>query len=191
MVVRIDRDKTMTLEEFLRDPRIDRRPYLEYIDGEVVAKVSPQAKHALLAADFLGAFNGHSRPRRLGRAMPELRFTFAGRSILPDVAFVTSEHIVYDDAGEIAEVIPTPPDIHVEIMSPDKRLTRTREKMTHSTAHGCSLGVLVHPSRKWIEVYRGGVAELLPADGSIDFAPVLPGLRLGVSAVFDWLKNPV
>ncbi|MEA2631108.1 MAG: hypothetical protein QOE66_1327, partial [Chloroflexota bacterium] len=36
----------MTLEEFLTLP--EDRPYLEYIDGRIKAKVSPQKKHSLL-----------------------------------------------------------------------------------------------------------------------------------------------
>ena len=41
-------DKMITLEEFLRLPEIDEHPYLEYIDGRIEAKVSPQKKHGLL-----------------------------------------------------------------------------------------------------------------------------------------------
>ena len=40
--------KTITLEEFLRMPEIDEYPYLEYIDGRIQAKVSPQKKHGML-----------------------------------------------------------------------------------------------------------------------------------------------
>jgi Uma2 family endonuclease len=36
--------KAITLDEFLRLPEIDERPYLEYIDGRIEAKVSPQKK---------------------------------------------------------------------------------------------------------------------------------------------------
>lgn len=35
-------EKTITLEEFLRLPEIDEHPYLEYIDGKIEAKASPQ-----------------------------------------------------------------------------------------------------------------------------------------------------
>jgi hypothetical protein len=45
--------KTMSLEEFLRLPQIDEHPYLEYIDGRIEAKVSPQKKHGLLGAKRL------------------------------------------------------------------------------------------------------------------------------------------
>jgi Uma2 family endonuclease len=38
----------ITLEEFLRLPAIDERPYLEYIDGRIEVKVSPQKKQGLL-----------------------------------------------------------------------------------------------------------------------------------------------
>ena len=38
----------MTLEEFLRWSRIDEKPYLEYHDGRIEVKVSPQRKHSLI-----------------------------------------------------------------------------------------------------------------------------------------------
>ena len=38
-------DKMITLEEFLRMPEIDEHPYMEFIDGRIEAKLSPQKKH--------------------------------------------------------------------------------------------------------------------------------------------------
>ena len=35
---------SMTLEAFLRWPRIDEKPYLEYHDGRIEVKVSPQTE---------------------------------------------------------------------------------------------------------------------------------------------------
>lgn len=182
-----------TLAEFLRTPGIDERPYLEFIDGRIEAKVSPQAKHSRLAKRFLFRLDSFAEPRGLGESFPELRCTFGGRSIIPDVVFLFLEHIPSDPDGRIVGDLLRPPDLQIEIVSPDQSLTKTRAKLRHSTAHGCPLGWLVNPEprlRKWIEVYRPGRApERLPADGVLDGAPVLPGFRLAVAEVFGWLVH--
>lgn len=180
----------LTLEEFLRLPGIDDRPYLEYIDGRIEAKVAPKKKHSVLQDDLIAAFNQFARPTRLGRAFGELRCTFAGRSILPDVAFLREEHILLDDRGEYVDETLIPPDIHVEIVSPDRHEKKCRNKLAHSTANGCPLGWLIHPYRRSIHLYRPGhEPELLPADGVLEGDPVLPGFRLPVAEVFGWLVH--
>jgi Uma2 family endonuclease len=179
----------MTLEEFLELP--EDKPYLEYIDGRIEAKVSPQTKHSLLTLRLLECLNGWARPARLGFAFPELRCTFAGRSIIPDVVFLLREHIEIGEDGEPVNEVWRPPDIHIEIISPDSSVKKAREKLAHATAHGCPLGWLIHPEKKQrtIDVYRPGrPAERLAPDGVLEGEPVLRGFRLGVAEVFGWLK---
>lgn len=178
----------VTLEEFLRMPGIDENPGKEYVDGRIEAKVAAQQKHSIIQTRLASAFDRFAEPRGLGMAFIELRCTFSGRSILPDVSFLRSEQVTIDARGEIADNPTIPPDIHVEIISPDKRVQRSREKLIHSTGHGCSLGILIHPYRHVIEIHRPGrPAETLTPDGVIDAAPVLPGFLLPVSEVFGWL----
>jgi Uma2 family endonuclease len=181
--------ETMTLEEFLRMPGIDERPYKEFIDGRVETKMSPQKKHGLLKKRLINDLDDHSEPRDLGQSFPELRCTFAGRSIIPDVAFLLDEHIEVDEDGEVLDPTPRPPDIHIEIVSPDQSVRKCREKLVFSTANGCPLGWLIDPIRKTVHVYRPGrPAEQVPADGVLEGDPVLPGYRLPVAELFGWLK---
>jgi Uma2 family endonuclease len=179
---------SVTLDEFLRLPEIDEHPYLEFIDGEVEAKVSPQKKHSLLQKRLSQRIDDFAGPRGLGSTFVELRCTFGGRSIVPDLVFLREEHIEVDDQGEPVDVTPIPPDIHIEIISPDQSVTKAHRKLVHSTAHGCDLGILVHPYRKTIDVYRPGrTPERLADDGAIDFDLVLPGLCIPVAEIFGWL----
>jgi Uma2 family endonuclease len=176
----------LTLEEFLRLP--EEKPYLEYIDGRIEAKVSPQKKHGLIENRIINRLNQFAEPAGLGLAFPELRCTFAGRSIVPDLAFLLDEHIPSDENGEIADITPIPPDIHIEIISPEQSVRKSQEKLAHSTSHGCSLGWLIDPYRKTIDVYRPGrPPERLSADGVLEGDPVLPGFRSPASEVFGWL----
>ncbi len=178
----------LTLEEFLRRPDLGEKPHLEYIDGRIEAKVAAFKTHSVLQDEMAASLNGFARPRGLGRAFPELRCTFAGRSIIPNVTFLLDDYIALDERGMYADETPIPPDLHIKILSPDRREKKTREKMIHSTANGCPLGWMIHPDGLTIHVFRPGrEPELLPPDGVQDGAPVLPGFLLRVSEVFDWL----
>ena len=180
--------KAITLDEFLCLPKIDERPYLEYIDGRIEAKVSPQKKHGILEKRLMNHIDAYAEPRQLGQAFPELRCTFAGRSIIPDVVFLLDEHIETDEEGEVLDPTLWPPDIHVEIVSPDQSLRKCREKLAFSTANGCPLGWLIDPGRRTVSVYRPGRrVERLPVDGELKGAPVLPTYRLPVAELFGWL----
>jgi Uma2 family endonuclease len=183
----------LSLDEFLRLPEIDEHPYKEYINGRIEAKVSPQGKHSRIETTLPAHLNAYAEPRGLGVAFAELRCTFAGRSMIPDVVFLLDEHIETDERGMVVNQILRPPDIHVEIVSPDQAVGKCREKLAFSTANGCPLGWLIDPERETVHVYRPSrPAKRLPADGVLEGSPVLPGYRLAVNELFGWLKlrNP-
>jgi len=180
--------KMITLEEFLRLPAIDEHSYLEYIEGRIEAKVSPQKKHGLFGKRLMNHIDSHSEPRLLGQTFAELRCTFAGRSIIPDVVFLLDEHIETDETGEVLDPTLRPTDIHVEIVSPDQSLRKCQEKLAFSTANGCPLGWLIDPARKTVSVYRPGRSpEHLAAGGALPGEPVLAGHDLPIAELFGWL----
>jgi Uma2 family endonuclease len=183
--------KMITLEEFLRMPEIDEHPNLEYIDGKVEAKVSPQGKDSSIESKLVAHMNAYAEARTLGGAFVELRCTFAGRSMIPDVVFLRKEHIGVDEHGEILEPTLRPPDIHVEIVSPDRPIAKCREKHVFSMAHGCPLGWLIDPGRRTVDVYEPGrPVRRLPDGGVLTGSPVLPRYRLLLSKLFGWLRRP-
>jgi Uma2 family endonuclease len=178
----------VTLEEFLRMPEIEEAPGLEFIDGRIEEKAMPTTKHGMIEAAFANRINAFALPDGLGLAVHEVRHTFADRSILPDVSYQIAEKVILDDDGTPANVVSIPPDIHIEVISPDQSVPKTHQKLLHSTANGCALGLLVHPEKKTIDVYRPGrPPERLDDDASIDFAPVLPGLLIPVAEIFGWM----
>lgn len=178
-----------TLDEFLRMPGIDEEaPYLEYIDGRIEAKAMPTRKHGRIELAFTTRLNQFAVPLGLGVADPELRHTFAGRSIVTDVTFALAENVDNEIDGLPSNVVSVPPDIHIEVISPDQSISKTHEKILFSIANGCSLGIMVNPETMAIDVYRPNrTPERLADDGTIDFAPVLPGLVIPVAEVFGWM----
>lgn len=179
----------LSLEAFLM--RSEDQPRREYVDGKVEAKVSPQKKHGLIQKRLiasLDAFAARSSPP-LGESFPELRCTYAGRSIVADVAFLLAEHIRADELGEPVDETLRPPDLYAEVVSPDRSQRRPGERLSHAVANGCALGWLIDPYRRTIDVYRPDMVPIrLADDGVLEGELVLPGYRLTVVEVFGWLK---
>ena len=179
--------KHLTLEDFLK--LSEQKPVLEYIDGRIEAKAVPQLKHSMMTRRLGERINQFAEPAGVGSAFPELRCTFAGRSIVPDVVFFLVDHIPVDQDGALVNEVQRPPDIHVEIISPDQSATKSHEKLVHATSHGCPLGWLIDPERKTIDVYQPGQPpERLTVDGVLDGGLVLPGFRLPLAEVLGWLR---
>lgn len=79
--------KPITLEAFLKLP--ETKPASEYIDGKIIQKPMPQGKHSTLQTEFSTNVNVILKPPKIARAFSELRCTFGGRSIIPDVSVFT------------------------------------------------------------------------------------------------------
>ena len=177
----------MTLEEFLELP--EQEPALEYLDGMVVQKVSPKTPHSGLQGELLERFNRFGRPRKLARAFTELRITFAGGSPVPDVAVYRWDRIPTAADGSLAQDAVEPPDIAVEIASPDQSVRSLVDKCLWYVQHGVPIAVLVEPKSRSVELFRPG-ARTGPLRGidRIDVDDVLPGFELTVDELFQSLR---
>ena len=116
----------MTLEEFLKLP--EESPALEFIDGRIEAKVSPQKQHGAIQGELTAHLNQFARPLKLGMAFPELSCTYSGRSIVPDIGFLLNEHIELDDRGYLVNETRLPPTSSWRSSRPSRpsgRLTRS------------------------------------------------------------------
>jgi len=175
------------LDEFLALPEI--KPALEYDEGRVSQKVPPQGKHSVLQAQLVELFNAAGRPHKIARAFPELRFTFGHGSVVPDVAVYTWSSISRTTAGEIAEEFRTPPEIAVEILSPQQGAPELREKCQSYLGYGTRVALLVNPPRRLVEVFEPGVPPTVYRGGdAIDLTAVIPSFSLSIDSLFDALR---
>lgn len=180
--------KSLTLEEFLQLP--ETKPASEYIDGQVHQKPMPQGKHSKLQGQLVAAINQVTEQQQIGLALPELRCTFGGRSIVPDVAVFAWMRIPLDQQGDIANVFQAHPDWTIEILSPDQKQTRVTANILHCLSHGCQLGWLIDPDEKSVLVYPSGQQPIF-LQASEQLLPIptfAAGLQLTVGRLFGWLK---
>jgi Uma2 family endonuclease len=178
--------KTLTLEEFLKLP--ETQPASEYIGGKIIQKPMPKARHSRLQGKFINAVNEVTEQRRIAYAFPELRCTFGGRSVVPDVSVLCWESIEFDEKGEPIDDVLIAPDWTIEILSPDQSSNRVTGNILHCLKYGCKLGWLLDPDDRSILVFqpkqlpelRQGQDDLILLDGI--------ELNLTVEQVFSWLK---
>jgi Uma2 family endonuclease len=177
--------KPLTLAAFLELP--ETQPASEYIDGQIIQKPMPQGEHSTLQGELIIVLNGALRPS--GRAYPELRCTFGGRSIIPDVAVFRSERIPRKANGGIENVFPIAPDWTIEILSPDQDYRKVAKNISHCLDHGCGMGWLIDPEERSVVVSpqdsRSRVFEAMEAIVPVPDWAV--GLELTVGELFGWL----
>jgi Uma2 family endonuclease len=180
--------RPLTLEEFLSLP--ETKPASEYINGQIIQKPMPRGKHSRLQGKLVTGINQVVENDKIALAFPELRCTFGGRSIVPDVAVFAWERIPKDATGDVANVFETYPDSTIEILSPDQSQTKVTGKILHCLKYGTSLGWLIDPDERSVLVYPPKQQpELLQAEDEILPVPdLVNNLQLTVGQLFGWLQ---
>jgi Uma2 family endonuclease len=176
-----------TLGEFLALP--EEKPALEFADGVITQKASPKTDHSAVQVDLVKRIDAAGMPAKRARSFSELRTTFGGRSRVPDVSVFRWARIPSDASGRLINDVTVPPDIAVEIVSPDQGVNSLIERCLWYVAHGVELALLVDPSDESVAAFRSGVTpEFWRGSERIDLGDVVPGFDLSVEQLFAALR---
>ena len=180
--------KQLSLGEFLALPETE--PASEYINGKIIQKPMPQGKHSTIQRELSFALTLALRPTRIAQAFPELRCTFGGRSIIPDIAVFRSERIPCDRDGQVANTFNISPDWTIEILSPSQSQTRVTRNVIHCLNHGTELGWIIDPAESLIFTYSSGrsVAVFEDPVESLPTPDFAEAIKLTPGEVFAWLQ---
>ncbi|MDJ0677962.1 MAG: Uma2 family endonuclease [Calothrix sp. MO_167.B42] len=178
----------LTLEAFLELP--ETKPAREYIDGKIVDKPMPQGKHSILQRELSFVLTATFRAERTAQAFPELRCTFGGRSIVPDIAVFRTQRIPRESNGDIANLFNLHPDWTIEILSPNQSQTKVIRNILHCLNYGTDMGWLLDPEESCIFVYgaNNSVQVFDEAQMILPVPEFAQAVQLTVSEIFDWLK---
>ncbi len=177
--------QSLNLEDFLKLP--ETKPASEFINGETVQKAMPQGEHSRIQGELCEAINRVAKPQKIALSFPELRCTFGGESIIPDVSVFRWDRIPTEPSGRVANRFEIHPDWAIEILSPDQGQTKVLGNLLHCSEHGTELCWLIDPTEESILViFPDQRVQLLRGTTSL---PVLKGigLELIVEEVFSWL----
>jgi Uma2 family endonuclease len=178
--------KPHSLETFLELP--ETKPASEFINNKISQKPMPQGKHSRLQSKFSAYINQVVEELKIAYAFTELRCTFGGASIVPDIAVLRWERIPRDPDGQIANKILTYPDWTIEILSPRQSPNKVLANILHCIENGTELGWMLDPEEQNIFVISSDRRiQMFTGEQSV---PVLSGidLTLTVTQIFDWLS---
>ena len=169
----------MTLEEFLES---DLEGY-EYIKGELVPMPPTSIEHGDISMNLISLLNSYVRENQLGRVyMPDTGFRVGERVLMPDIAFLSNEHIP-DDRSKAS---PVPPDLAVEVVSPSDTLRRVEEKVFAYLEAQTQLVWVLSPTFKTVTVYRSETdITLLTRNDTLTGEDVVEGFSCQVAELFE------
>lgn len=186
MVATITKSKTISVEDFLKLPETE--PASEFMNGEITQKPMPKGKHSTLQFELASAINQQTKSQRLAYALPELRCTFSGSSIVPDLAVIRWQNLPRDSDGKIADQFNSYPDWAIEILSPEQNYSKVLAKLLHCSRYGTELGWLINPYEETIlsifpeqkiELYEGNMTLPILTDINLELTPEI---------IFNWLN---
>ena len=183
----IETPTQLTLAEFLELP--ETKPASEYIEGQIYQKPMPQGEHSILQGSLLTAINRVGQSQKLAYAFPELRCTFGGRSIVPDISVFEWQRIPRKANGRIENKFEISPDWIIEILSPDQSPSRVIDKIIFCLKQGTKLGWFIEPEDESVMVFQPN--QLPDVKYHAENLPVLEVLgdwQLSVADVFSWLQ---
>lgn len=177
----------LTLVEFLE--LAATKPEQEYLAEEISQKPMPQGEHSVLQASLVTAINQAGKPQKLACAFPELRCTFAGNSIVPDVAVFEWQKIPLESNGRITNKFEISPDWIIEILSPNQSANRVIRKITFCLSQGTKLGWLIDPEDESVVIFEPNVTPIVKADNDVLLGlGILRNWQLSAADLFDWLN---
>ncbi|MDF0553785.1 Uma2 family endonuclease [Kamptonema sp. UHCC 0994] len=173
----------LTLEDFLALPQGD--VHYEFVDGQAVPKVSPKYFHSSLQLALMLLIRAWSRAR--GRVLPEwaliLKRNGQDWAPVPDLTYISYEGL--PASWKRNQACPVPPELVIEIISPDQTLKEFEDKAKDYFAAGVLRVWVVDPEAMTIRIfYPDGLIEIY-TDRTPIVDLLLPGLELSTRQIFE------
>lgn len=186
MVLASPISKKLALKEFLQLP--ETQPASEYFDGKIIQKPMPQGEHSTFQLELASAINKVGKPQKILCAWPELRCTFGGRSLVPDIAVFEWERIPKKENGRIANKFTIYPDWSIEILSPEQSTTKVIDQILFCLQQGTKLGWPIDPEEESVMIFiPDRTLEMKTGDDILPVLDCLKAWKLSATEMFSWL----
>lgn len=173
----------MTADDLLRLPRGAHR--YELVKGALHTMSPAGGEHGRIALTIGQLLANHVRPHNLGRVYAAETGFLIERTPdtvkAPDTAFIAADRVQTWPA-----YIPIPPDLAVEVVSPNDTYAEVMDKVRVWLAFDARLVYTVDMTGQWVAVYRAdGSHTVLLSDEILDSGDIIPGLRILVADIFS------
>jgi Uma2 family endonuclease len=177
-------EQTYTPDDLLAMP--DRKKY-ELVDGQLVERHMSQLSNWVggqLYFELTGFLREHQLGWVWGAAQGYVCFPNSPRKVrFPDVSYVSKHHLPEGPTSE--GYIYVPPDLAVEVVSPNDLSYEVERKTIEYLDAGVPLVWVIDPEARTVRIYRGdGSSGWLREDGELSGEDVLPGFRCRLTTIF-------
>ena len=170
----------------------ETEPETEWVLDRPLQKVSPTRRHAVVQLAVAMRLVAWARDR--GQVGTEWRFRITPRGeftrpLVPYVAYVANERLASLPPAE-RETPLIPPDIAVEIRSPDDRSRDIEHKIQVYLAAGVRMVLIVDPDVRTIESFEAGEQPRVHGGHDCFRSELFPDLTFSVEEIFAQLDLP-
>ncbi|MBD1889441.1 Uma2 family endonuclease [Trichocoleus sp. DQ-A3] len=173
----------LTLQDFLALPEGD--VIYEFIDGQVVPKVSPKYFHSTVQFALMVLIRAWCKGR--GRVVQEwavlLKRNGQDWAPVPDVTYISYERL--PASWKRNEACPVAPELAIEIISPDQTIKEFEDKAKDYFDTGVLRVWIVDPEAISIRVFSPDKTSQLYTDSAPIIDSLFPGLEITPKQVFE------
>ncbi len=177
-------ERLISAEELFQTPNLGR---CELVRGELIMMTPAGFKHGLIVINLSSVLDNFVKSHRLGRITGAETGFIIRRDPdtvrAPDVAFISADRL----PAEIPQgYFDGPPDLALEVLSPNDRASEVQGKICDWLETGCRAVWIVDPKTKSVTIYKSthDIVFLTTADTLTD-AQLLPGFSVAVSEIFE------
>jgi len=163
----------------------DTEKEYEIVAGQPEEKEMGGARHSRVGVRLIARLETHVEANQLGAVYgPDATFRIGENERMPDVAFISASRI--PEEGDPEGPWPIPPDLAVEIISPNDIYEKVISKVEEYLIAGVREVWLISPRNRTVSIYRSPIQIIvLQEDDEIDGGDVVPGFRCRVGELFQ------
>lgn len=153
----------------------------ELVDGVVVLSPIPTPKHQSVLAEISYQIMSHLRTQPVGSVFPEVDVRLSDEIVYrPELVFIRKDRV----AANWRRIL-QPPDMVVEIVSPDSLRFDAETKRNDYERFGVTEFWLIDPDREELKFHRleQGTYKLIEAPGAFFSSVAVPGFVLNLDEV--------
>jgi len=157
---------------------------IELVRGKIIIMAPSGYESEEVALEFGSQLRNWVRPRKLGRVTGSSAIFDLpnGDRRAPDVSFVKAEKLP-QTTKKPAQVVP---DLVVEVKSPNDSLEELRQKIQSFLTQGTTVGILIDPDTRQLEVMRlQQPVEIFKDGDTLAIPDLLPEWKLAISELWS------
>ncbi|MBL8188047.1 MAG: Uma2 family endonuclease [Acidobacteria bacterium] len=167
-----------------RESTLDPEKSYELVNGQLEEKEMAGGKHGVIAANLAGEIRNYLKTNKRGLVSVEVHFKIGQNERIPDVAFVSAERI--PDGGMPEGVAPFPPDLAIEVVSPNDVHDKLADKVLEYLDGGVKQVWLVSLKLQLITIFRSPTeVKVFTGNGNLECEDLLPGFSCSLKEVFQ------